>query len=471
MNSTSRIPLKQKLHWDKLFHRYYDGEMTPADWADWQQRQLRAVLSYVVTRSPFYRRHLAGLDPSTASLASLDEIPTTTKADLRAAMQDALSGPMSEAAIYYETTGTTGPSTPCPRGPLDIYTSNAHVAESWRRLFARRFSALPTVIGLMGPAELYAFCDTFGEIAQNLGVAHVKMWPESPRVGFRKALRLLRELQIDVVVCTPALCLNLARAALYNGLNPWRDFAIKQFFVLGEICTPEFRQNVRSLWKADVISTLYGSQEALAIGTGCVEGRLHLSQPNYIAEVLDPETGKSKGQHGIGELCLTMLPQGIKPLIRYRTGDRVALRTSDCPCGHPGDVIEVIGRVDDSISLGTRQLQPAELESIILNGTTGCLGYQIVVREENGQEALTVKLDLLTEISGPVKEVRQGVQERLLRACGLHAEVLTEGELDPITNTGAFVSWKVARIHDERNAEDPLVATARRNAPAHLVTS
>jgi 5-enolpyruvylshikimate-3-phosphate synthase len=43
--------------------------------------------------------------------------------------------------------------------------------------------------------------------------------------------------------------------------------------------------------------------------------------------------------------------------------------------------------------------------------------------------------------------------------------------LDPITNTGAFVSWKAARIHDDRNAEDPLVATARRNAPAHLVTS
>ncbi len=460
-----------RARWAQIGERYYAGAMTEADWTSWQDERLPVVLSHVMHRSPFYRHHLDGTDPATVTSATLSRLPVTTKADLRSAMSDVLSGPVSESAIYYETTGTTGASTPCPRSALEIATSNAHVRESWRRLFADRFGGRPPTIALMGPSELYAFCDTFGDVAQDLDLAHVKLWPESPRVGFAKALRLLADLRVDVVVCAPALCLNLAKAALHHGYDLERDFAISQFLVLGEICTPAFRENVQSVWGAEVLPTLYGSQEALAIATGCGEGNLHLSRPNYVAEVLDPAEGHSLGHSGQGELCLTMLAPGIKPLIRYRTGDHVSVTPDGCTCGHPGPVVDVVGRVEDGLSLGGRRVQPADLETAVLDGVRGCLGYQIVVDGPAGSEAVTVRLDLLTGTGQDAGTVRGGIACRLRELCGVEVDIAVDAELDPITNTGAFVSWKAARIEDRRVSDDPHVATARRNATQHLVST
>jgi phenylacetate-CoA ligase len=337
--------------------------------------------------------------------------------------------------------------------------SNAPVEESWRSLFAAHFGDRMPVIGLMGPTELYAFGDTFGAVAQNLGACHVKIWPESPRVGFAKALRLMKQLEVEVIVCAPALCLSLAKAALHHGYDLKRDFNVKLFCVLGEISTPEFAADVLSVWGAPVYPTLYGSQEALAIATGCAEQRMHVSQPNYLVEIVEPGTDRVIGDTGTGELVLTMLTDGIKPLVRYRTGDLVSIRRNDCGCNRPGDVVEVHGRVADTLRLAGEQVHPAQLESAILAGVTGCLGYQVVIdADADGFDRVTVRLDLLP--SGRDDQVREQVARRLGTEFGVPAEVEITDALDPVTTTGAFVSWKAARIADRRAEPDPEVLTA-----------
>jgi phenylacetate-coenzyme A ligase PaaK-like adenylate-forming protein len=456
----------------RVCRRYYAGEMTEWDWAGWHASRLTAVLRHVASRSGFYRRHLAGVDVGRVTPEDLPALPFTTKEDLRREMYAVLSGPVRDAAVFYETTGTTGPATPCPRDALDIMTSNLHVEESWRRTFRRHFGDRQPVVALMGPSELYAFGDTFGEVAARLGVCHAKLWPESPRVGFRKALRLLQDLAAEVVVCAPALCLNLAKAARHYGLDPGRDFGVRLFLVLGEIATPEFAANVTSIWGAEVRPTLYGSQEALAIATGCVEGRLHVSRPNYLLEVVDPDSGEHRGRTGEGELCLTMLVDGIKPLVRYRTGDMVALRPGGCRCDMPGEVVDVAGRTADRIDLGGGLVHPADVESAILEGVRGCLGYQVVVDPgRRGRDEVTVRLDLLPGIAGDPGAACRGVVERLRDRFDVVARATTEPELDPIVNTGAFVSWKAARIQDNRGQPDGAVQAARQVARWHVVTS
>jgi phenylacetate-CoA ligase len=325
------------------------------------------------------------------------------------------------------------------------------VEESWRRLFAGRFGGRMPVVGLMGPSELYAFGDTFGEVARRLGGCHVKIWPESPRVGFAKALRLMQELQVEVVVCAPALSLSLAKAARYHGYDLARDFGVELFLVLGEICTPSFAANVASAWGATALPTLYGSQEALAVATGCRNGQLHLSQPNYLVEVLDPATDEVRGNDGEGELCLTMLVPGIKPLIRYRTGDLVSVGGRPCDCGRPGQVVEVLGRVADQVTIGASSFRAAQIEAAVLEGVRGCLGYQVVLDQEaGGPDRLTVHLELLPGINEDEAQVRRVVAGKVRERLGVNAEVLVADELDPVTGTGAFVSWKAARILDRR---------------------
>jgi len=456
------------------FERYQTRELTGPELAVWDQHRLAGVLGHVTAHSPFYREHLAGFDPAAVSPADLPALPFTTKEDLRRESHRVLSGPMSDAAIYYETTGTTGASTPCPRGPLDILTSNAHVIEAWRRVFGQVCADLDRmpVVGLLGPSELYAFGDVFGAVAQELGACHVKLWPESPRVGFAKALRLLKELRVEVIVCSPALCVSLAKAAQFHGYDLERDFAVRAFLVLGEICTPAFAANVSTLWPgARVYPALYGSQEALCLATGCVEQRLHLSRLNYLPEVIDPRTGRSLGSAGEGELCVTMLIDGIKPLIRYRTGDLVRLDMQPCGCDAPGPVVEVLGRAGDRIEIGDRGVLPVQLETAVLTGLTGCLGYQLVIDSTDGTDFVEVRVDLTARRAAETAAARIGIAERMRKLCGVPIHVHLESEIDPITTTGSFVSWKAARIQDLRNEPDAAARTAREVSPRYAVTS
>jgi phenylacetate-CoA ligase len=442
--------------------RYYDRSMSDEDWIDWYERRLGVVVRHVQQRSPFYARHLAGVDPGSLTLQTLADLPFTTKDDLRREMYDVLSGQVRDAVFFYETTGTTGRATPCPRDGKEIIASNLHVTESWRGIFDKHFGDRRPAIGLMGPTEVHSFGDTLGDVARNVGSCNAKIWPYSPVIGFRKALELMQMLELEVVVCTPGVCLNLAKAALYYGYDLRRDFSVTLFFLTGEMCTPALAANIDSVWGVQTYNILYGSQEAFVIGTACRNQRMHLSEPNYVAEVLDPDTGRSLGPTGTGELCVTTLIDGIKPLIRYRTGDLVRLSPSDCDCQLPGPRLDVVGRVLDRIELGEGRFMASELENAVLSGITGALGFQIVIdRDAVGDDWVTVRLELLPDQRSQVEAVRAGVTSRFAERFGVRAEVELVEELDQITTTGAFVSWKAARVLDrrrERDAEERVAA-------------
>lgn len=455
----------------RISDSFHDGTLTERALADWHAERLTAVLRHVTARSPFYRRHLAGVDIEAVTPATLTTLPFTTKDDLRREMYDVLSGPLADARIYYETNGTTGAATPCPRGARDIAASNTAVEQSWRHLLRTRFGDRKPVVGLMGPSELYAFGDVFTDVAATLDLCHVKIWPESPRVGFRKALRLIEELGVEVVVCAPALCLSLAKAALHHGYDP-AALPVKLFLVLGEICTPQFAANVSTVWPQAVVRpALYGSQEALCIASGADSGALHLSSPNYLAELVDPDTGAPLGPYGTGELVLTMLVDGIKPLIRYRTGDLVRLTPAPPGSALPGPVVEVVGRAGDRIPLGDGLLWPAELEAAVLTDVRGCLGYQVVVDSApDGGDRVTVRMDLLPGTARPDR-VAAAVTARLRERTGAHSTVVVDTDIDPVTHTGSFVSWKAARVLDRRTGPDGAARTARQVAHRYAITT
>lgn len=437
------------------------GDLGAAELDGWRRERLATVLGHVTRRSPFYRRHLAGHDLDAVTPATLDRLPFTTKADLWEAGYDVLCGPVSEAVVVYETTGTTGPPTPCPRGPRDVFTSNTPLAAAWRRMFRARFGDRPPVVGLMGPSELYAFGDVFTAVTAEIGACHVKIWPDSPRVGFPKALRLIRDLGVDVIVCSPGMCLRLAEAALEHGYEI-ADLPVSLFLVLGEICTPEFAANVSAVWPGAVVwPGLYGSQESLCLAAGAPSGDLHLSELNYLVEIVEPGGDRvlvppaGVAGEAEGELVVTMLSDGIKPLVRYRTGDLVRLHPGLQGAGQPpGRRVEVLGRIGDGIPLGGRDRRPAELERLVLGGVRGCLGYQIVIDTgADGRDELVVRLRLLDPGADGAR-VRDRLTARLREQVGVPVTVTVLDRLDPSTADGAYLSWKTARVLDRRTAPD-----------------
>ncbi|NUR26523.1 MAG: phenylacetate--CoA ligase family protein [Catenulispora sp.] len=447
-------------------HRaFYARTLSEADHAAWRATQLRTVLAQVAQGSPFYAGHLKDVDLAAATPEDLTALPFTTKRDLREAMLDILSRPLAEALFFYETTGTTGPATPCPRDGREVVASNAHITESWSSIFRHHFGDRAPRIGLMGPTEVHSFGDTLGDVAQNTGAMNAKIWPYSPVIGFPKALQLMRDLELEVVCCTPGVALTLAKAARHYGYDLRADFAVRLLFVTGEMCTPALAHNLESVWGADVYNILYGSQEAFVIATACKNKRMHLSQTNYVVEVVDPDTGESLGPRGSGELTVTMLMDGVKPLVRYRTGDAVVIGEPDCACEMPGDLVRIVGRTLDFIELGERRFTAGQIETAVLTGVTGSAGYQIVIEHDDaGRDRVTVRLELLADLVADPEAAAAAVRAQAERDLGVPVAVELSDGLDPIVSTGAFVSWKAARIVDRRSEPDHETLVAQRMA-------
>lgn len=428
------------------------GQLSAAQTSAIQLDRLKMTLRYVKANSPFYGRVLrdwsdgaiSGMTPETFT-----RLPFTTKDDLRTHLFDVLSRPVDEAWVVYETTGTTGRATPCPRDNRDSIVNNLALTVCYDGIFRRHGER--HVAAVMGPTELHSTGDTFGDVFRNLGHAVVKMWPHSPLVGFPRALQLLRDLNVTAVVCTPGMAISLAKAALKAGLDPRRDFGIRFIMALGELATPPMLANLGLLWGASVYNCMYASQEASILASCRDDGLLHTIPLNNYYEVVDPDSGSpAPARSGLreGELVITSLYQGSKPLVRYRTGDLVRMVE---PAGgpYPSATLQPIGRVRDVLRLGGRQINAYDIEDTLFNDIHGCLDYQLAIDERAGQDVLTVYLEMIDDTARKnldIARLREAVRHRL----GVDSEVIftTAGA---ITTTGAMVSWKAARIHDRRS--------------------
>ncbi|WP_341659699.1 AMP-binding protein [Vibrio sp.] len=389
------------------------------------------------------------------TLDNLHQLPFTTKDDLREQMLKILSGSLNDGLYYYETTGTTGPATPCPRDINESYASNLQLQYAYEDMIKAIFPANhKPILGILGPTEVHSFSDTLGSIASNIGICHAKIWPGSPIIGFDKCLNLIRDLNIEIIATSPGQVMTLAKEAIKRGLDPKRDFKIKAFMLSGELCTPELAENLESIWGAKVYNSLYGSQEAFVIASCTPNGKLRPHLPNYIIELIDPITGKYLGETGEGELVVTCLVDGLKPLIRYRTGDIVSIRSkTDKPLFEKYE-IEVVGRVKDSVKLNNSYFTAAQIESSLIKDIHNCLGYQIVLTNSNDQDSIIAKLEIPGLSSNERRSLITETSLRILKSLGCNSTIMIVDDLSEHVNLGGWIKWKAARLIDSRLADE-----------------
>lgn len=442
---------RRTLHEQRQFEA---GTITGDALAALQLDRIRTTMDYVRERSPFYAELLKDWPSSRVAAMTWEDfatVPFTTKADLREHLFDVPSRPIDEAWVFYETTGTTGAVTPCPRDNRDSIVNNAALTVCYEGIFRQHGDR--HVVAVMGPTELHSTGDTFGDVLRNLGHTVVKMWPPSPVVGFERALQVLRELRVTAMVCTPGMAIRLAKEARRRGLDPRADFHLRLVMSLGELATPAMLANLGEVWGATFYNCMYASQEASILASCRADGLLHTVPLNNYYEVLDPVTGDpapvtDEGQ--VGELVITSLYQGAKPLVRYRTGDMVRM-TPPVGSEYPSAVIQPIGRTRDALMLGGRTVSAFDLESAVLENVAGCLDYHVVIDRIGDRDQLTVQLEM-TDAAARERLDREAVAERIGERLGVGC-VVRFGEMGAITSTGAMVSWKAARIHDRRSDE------------------
>ena len=334
--------------------------------------QLRVLLSTVGGRNPFYtaKFNAAHAGYSVRHLGDLtDSIPFTTKAEIIADQESHppygtnLTFPLDRYTRLSQTSGTTG----TPIRWLDT-------PESWEWML-RNWELVHQAAGVKRGDRIF-FAFSFGpflgfwtafESAARVGALCL------PGGGLSTAARLraIFDHQASVLCCTPTYAVRLAEVAAGEGIDLTQS-PVRLIIVAGEPggSIPATRARLEQLWPGARIFDHHGMTEVGPVTFECPAqpGRLHVIETSYIAEIINPETGRPAEHDAVGELVLTTLGRVGSPLIRYRTGDLVKPSPSGmCECGRHDLGLDggILGRTDDMIIVRGVNIYPSALEQII----------------------------------------------------------------------------------------------------------
>jgi phenylacetate-CoA ligase len=291
---------------------------------DLQLRKLHSLLEAILPSNPFYARKLAAGEakPAAASLNEFtDTIPFTTRHEL---MKDRLDHPPYGTGLTYpveryvrchQTSGTTT----IPIRWLDTRESWDHIVENWLEIFAAA-----EVTG----EDRFFFAFSFGPF---LG-----FWSALDAVlrfgcfcfagGSMTTLARLQAIldnRISVLCCTPTYAQHLGEVAREKGIDLAKS-PLRLIIVAGESggSIAATRKRIESSWPKAKVFDHHGMTEVGPVSYQCPAqpGTLHVLETAYLAEVIDPASGREVQPGEAGELVLTTLDRIGSPLLVWPLG-------------------------------------------------------------------------------------------------------------------------------------------------------
>lgn len=395
-----------------------------------QWDKLKLLLPAVFWSNRFYRKKWqeAGLkDPGEIrSLEDLRKLPFTTKREIVEDQETNppfgtnLSLPLERFVRVHETSGTTA-------RPV-VWLDTAESWEWWLECWGYVYRGMG-----IGPGDRLFFAFSFepfigfwaGFEAARLVGAMVISGGGRDHLG---RIQAIYESAATVLVSTPSYALRLAGIARENGIINLADCSIKKVIAAGEpgASVANVKQRIEALWGARCYDHT-GLTEVGATGFECVmqNGGVHLIESEFIFEVIDPETGREVEEGEDGELVATNLGRYGMPVFRYRTGDRVRLNSSRCPCGRSFARLEggIIGRVDDMFIVGGKKLFPSALQDVI-SGFGQVRDFLIEVHGPQEDSSLYLLLEMELGLHSPeaVSSILQAVQREVQRRLSIPVE-------------------------------------------------
>ena len=348
-----------------------------------QDGKLRRQMAYLKARSPFAAEKLSRAGAAFEDIRSVDDLaglPFTTKQELRASQQahpplgnHAAAGRESIVRVH-ASSGTTGVPSYVP--------VTAHDSALWREAVRRVFWCQG-----VRPASTVAMGFSIGffvggiPLAQGLEDLGATFLP----IGAGETDRLLdsiARLGADVLACTPSYALHLAEAARSRGIDV-AGLGVQRLAVGAEPGggVPEIRRHLEETWQATVTESV-GNADVVPVysAESDIKDGCHFLVPDMVVmEVVDPASGSvlsMASEELEGEMVFTHIDREAAPLLRFRSGDRVIVKTAPCANGRTGPRIRVVGRTDDLLILRGVNVWPSAIQDVVTGfrpDTTGAL--------------------------------------------------------------------------------------------------
>ncbi len=365
-----------------------------------QQAAWEKQRDYVSARSDFYAELWNGQAPP-ADLRDLPALPLSSKAQLRVSQADHppfgnyLAAGLSAVTRLHRTSGTTGQAMNLALSARDCESVEQVGGRSHT---AAGLSAQHTVVHClnyqmwMGGVTDHLTLERTGATVVPFGVG-----------GTDLLIRTIREIGIDAISCTPSYPAVLERVLneRFADLRP-RDLGLKLGLFGGEpgLDDPALRERIRKTWGMEPRNANYGVSDVFSnFAAQCTrDTRLHfLARDVLFAELIDPETEAplplDAGREG--ELVLTHLDRECQPLVRFRTGDIIAIDATDpCACGRTGFRFRVVGRSDDMIVVRGLNIFPTMVAAVLSEFAELSGDYRIVLDQSPPFDRLPVHAEL-----------------------------------------------------------------------------
>jgi len=410
-----------------------------ADLGKHQQEAWPFQAEYVAANSAFYQRLWDGREPP-KRLEDLPLLPMSSKADVRISQAehppfgDYLAADRKTVSRLHRTSGTTGQAMNLAMSARDCNTTET---VGGRCQSAAGLDETHTVVHClnyqmwMGGLTDHLTLERTGATVVPFGVG-----------GTELLIRTIREIGITAISCTPSYPAVLERVLeeKFPGTLP-ADLGLKLGLFGGEpgLDDPKLRQRIRDTWGMEPRNANYGVSDVFCnFAAQCEhDTRLHyLAGDVLYPELIEPESGEpiAVADGAEGELVLTHLERQCQPLVRFRTGDIIAVDTTEpCRCGRTGMRFRVIGRSDDMVVVRGINLFPT-MVAAVLTGFTELTGdYRIVLVHTPPYDQLDVQVEMAPGVGGS-DGLAQMVEQTIKTRLGASARViLREQGSFPIT--------------------------------------
>ena len=356
-------------------------------------------------------------------LRDLAALPLSSKAQLRLSQADHppfgsyLAGSRTQVSRLHRTSGTTGQA-------MNLALS-ARDCEMMEIVGGRSHAAA----GLT-PGHTVVHCLNYqmwmGGVTDHLTLERTGATVVPFGVGGTELLiRTIRETGIDAISCTPSYPAVLERVLTdrFPDLQP-RDLGLKLGLFGGEpgLDDPSLRERIRQTWGMEPRNANYGVSDVFSnFAAQCGhDARLHFLAGDVLyPELIDPETEAVRaidaGQEG--ELVLTHLARDCQPLVRFRTGDIIAVDDIEpCRCGRTGMRFRVVGRSDDMIVVRGLNIFPTMVAAVIGEFAELSGDYRIVLDQNPPYDVLPVQVELAPgreAADGLAGSVEQAIKSKL----------------------------------------------------------
>jgi phenylacetate-CoA ligase len=359
-----------------------------------QFTRLTSTLRHAYANNVNYRRKFdaAGVHPDDLrSLADLARFPFTTKADLRDAYPFGFfSVPREQVARIHASSGTTGKPT------VVGYTRND--LATWGNLVARSIRAAGGRAG-MRVHIAYGYGLFTGGLGAHYG-AEAAGCTVIPMSGGQteKQVQLIRDFAPDIIMVTPSYMLAILDEFKRQGIDP-RSTSLRIGIFGAEPWGEGMRAEIESAFGIDACD-IYGLSEVM--GPGVAQEFAHTKdgptiwEDHFIAEIVDPASGRVIEDGGVGELVFTSLTKEAMPVIRYRTRDLTRLLPGSATAMRR--MAKISGRSDDMLIVRGVNVFPSQIEELILRCKGLAPHYQIEITRPDRLDEISIVVEARPEL-------------------------------------------------------------------------